>query len=316
MSDTLVTVIGAGAIGTSLGLALKQVDDGPRLVIHDKNRDHVNQAMKMGAFDRFEWNLINACDQADLIVLAVPGVEIKGILKAIAADVKPDVVITDTASTKNNICQLATKILPKTAHFVGGHPIVATNTGPAYARADLFQKSLYCLTPTAKVIPDAVNLLENMIALIEAIPFFLDPAEHDGLTAGVNGLPTLLSLALVNTLSQSNSWVELRKLAGGLFSQVSAGATGDAESLAEELVENKENVLRWLDTFITDITQLRDDLATDKVTSLAEKADEAITTHTIWEVDFEQKRLSDLREAPVKFEKRNLLKDLLGFGKR
>ena len=32
MSDVTVTIIGAGAVGTSLGLALKQLEDTPQLI--------------------------------------------------------------------------------------------------------------------------------------------------------------------------------------------------------------------------------------------------------------------------------------------
>ena len=72
MSTFTITIVGTGVIGTSLGLALKQKDESLRLVAHDKDLGNAKAAAKLGAFDKVEWNLINACDQADLIMLAIP----------------------------------------------------------------------------------------------------------------------------------------------------------------------------------------------------------------------------------------------------
>lgn len=317
MSDVVIAVIGAGVIGTSIGLALKQLEDKPKLIVHDKKGEHTRQAVKMGAFDQSEWNLINACDGADLVILAIPTAEIRPTLEAIGPELKKDAIVSDTAQTKRNIVEMAQEILPEHVHFIGGNPIVGTiNSGPEYARADLFKGMLYCLTPTAKVLPDAVNLLEDMVTLIGATPFFLDPVEHDGLLSGVNGLPTLLSIALMNVASRPVSWHEMRKLAGGLFSQVSSGAVGEPHSLTEEFIENKENTLRWLEAYMAELESLKALIKNDDNDALIAQIESAVNTRAVWQRDFEQKRLSDLTAPPPQVEKQSLFKQLFGFGNR
>lgn len=318
MSNVKITVIGAGAIGTSIGLALKQAEDAPQLHVHDKEPEHTKQALKMGAFDKGHWNLINACDQADLIILAIPATQIKSTLTVIASELKEDAIVTDTAPFKQNTLREATAILPTNVHYVGGNPIVATlGHGPEYARANLFQDTLYCLTPTAAVHPDAVKLMEDLVRLLGALPFFLDPAEHDGLISGVNELPTLFSLALVHAVSQSNGWKEMRRLAGGAFLQAGANATGDPDALAAEFISNKDNLLRWIDTAANSLQLFRRQIESGQAEPLAQLIDQTVVAHTQWQKDFENKLLSDLTpETKEITETPNFIKQLFGFGRK
>ncbi len=298
MSNVNITVVGTGAIGTSLGLALKQLDDAPHLIAHDKDPAHSGLAMKMKAFDKSEWNLINACEDADLIILAIPASEIKATLEAIAPYLKKDVVISDTAQNKEQIIKMAAEILPDHAHFIGGNPIVAVDgRGPQAARADLFQDALYCLTPDAFVAPESVKLLEDMAALVGATPFFLDAVEHDGLTSGVVSLPTLLSIALVHSVSQPIAWKETRKLAGGLFSQVTSGAQGDVDSLTKGFLDDQANTLRWLDEAINALRTIKTLVETEQEEALKDLIEKALDTRDEWQRDFEKKRLSRLAPA-------------------
>lgn len=316
MSDVIITIIGAGVIGTSLGLALKRNDDIPQLVVHDKDPKNTREAMKLGAFDKSEWNLINATEPADLIVLAIPSAEIKGTLEAIKPYLKQDVIISDVNQTKQEILALAESILPNHAHFVGGNPVVAAQPGPENARADLFDKTLYCLTPSPKVLPDAVQLLEDFVALIGATSFYLDPHEHDGLMSGVTTLPALLGTALIESVSQQSSWVEMRKLASGLFAQSTAGAVGDPDSMAANLLSQPENTLRWLDLVTESIQDLRQTIQGGDAEALAQKLDKAFVTRQNWHQDFAKKQLSNLAEplTSSEVEQTGMLRQMFGMG--
>jgi prephenate dehydrogenase len=175
MSDYTVAIVGTGVIGTSLGLALKQRGDEFRVLAHDKELGQAKEAVKMGAFDKAEWNLINASEPADLILLALPLSAIRPTLEAIAPYLKQDVVISDTCNNKEAVLVWANELLPDHAHFVGGNPIVQPGgTGYKHARADLFQNRLYCLTPAPAAHEGAVQLMVGLVALLGAEPFFLD----------------------------------------------------------------------------------------------------------------------------------------------
>jgi prephenate dehydrogenase len=317
MSNFTITVVGAGLIGTSLGLALKQEKDPPRLLAHDKALDQAKAAVKQGAFDKAEWNLINACEQADLIVLAIPLSGIRPTLEAIAPYLKRGAVVSDTARHKVPTLAWAGELLPAHVHFVGGDPLVhAPGSGQAHASANLFRQRLYCLTPAPSADETAVELLVGVISLLGAEPFFLDAQEHDGLIAAVDSLPTLASVALLNTVTSQTSWRELRKLAGGLFDQVSSGASGDPDTLRDSLLANRETVIHWLDNYLLQLQQWRALLAEGDAAAeaLAQKLDEAVVERRNWLVDYQKGHFDDPELAPPNIERPGFMRQLIGFG--
>jgi prephenate dehydrogenase len=321
MSDFTITIIGAGVIGASIGLALKQQPDPPRLLVHDKELALAQQAVKMGAFDKAEWNLINACDPANLIILAIPVSGVRATLAALASELAPGVVITDTCVSKQPVMAWADELLPDHVHFVGGNPIVhPQGAGLKHASAHLFQGATYCLTPAPTAAEKAVELLDNLATLLGASPFFIDPVEHDGMVASVEHLPRLLSVAMVRTLTGQNAWRETRKLAGGVFQQVSSGAEGDPDSLKDDFLENRTALMTWLDRYTAELNRLRDRLAAaptdaESAEQLAQAIDQAVVERRNWLKDFEQRQFIDPELAALKpAEMPGFWERWLGFG--
>jgi prephenate dehydrogenase len=323
MSDFTVTIVGTGVIGSSLGLALKQIDDAPRLVGHDKELAKAKAAAKAGAFDKVDWNLINACEPADLIILAIPLNGIRPTLETIAPYLKEGAVISDTARSKKAPLEWAETLLPEHVHFVGGDPIVnPPGLGYEHASADLFRRKLYCLTPASSAHEQAVQLLVSVAQLVGADPFFLDAAEHDGLVTAVEQLPVLLSTTLLKTLSNQVSWREARKMAGNLFKQVSAGAVGDPDAIKEDFINSRQNLVHWLDLFMVQLQQIRAQLTDETLAesevareALAKMLDQAVVERHNWLKDFEQSNFVDPELAPPKVETPGLMKRLIGLGR-
>ncbi len=320
MSDFTIVVIGTGVIGTSIGLALKKSDTPLRLLAHDKELGNAQAAVKAGAFDKAEWNLINACEQASLIVLAIPLNGITPTLEAIAPYLAENIVVTDVCSSKAPVVEAAQKFLPDHVHFIGGHPIVyPTGVGHSYATDDLFKDRLYCLTPGSNANEEAVQLLSNVVKLLDGTAFFLDASEHDGLMTAIEYLPTVLSASLLNALTKQGSWRETRKLAGRMFEQVSAGAEGDPDGLKDALLSNRDNVLNWLDQFVVELAHLRrliaeaDDAEGEE--ALAQALDKAVVERHNWQLDFQQNRFVDPELVPADVESPNLLRRWIGFGR-
>lgn len=318
MSTFTITIVGTGVIGASIGLALKQLKEPPRLVAHDKELSIATAAVKRGAFDKAEWNLINACEQAEVIVLALPLSGVKPTLEAIAPYLKKGVIVTDTCRSKAPVLTWAKALLPDHAQFVGGDPVVApAGSGAEQARADLFQNCLYCLTPSPAVGEQAVQFLVDLVHSLGAYPFFLDADEHDGLVTAIETLPGLLSAALVNSLAGQTSWREIRKLAGGLFEQVSAGATGDPDSLKDSMLSQRENLLHWLDRYLAELSQIRARLVEGEASgeALAQNLDKAVVARRNWLIDRQKGILTGPELTPPDLEKPNLLKRWIGFGR-
>jgi len=277
------TVVGLGLVGSSIGLALKQTGAHLEIIGHDRDSEAAKRAHKSGCVDRTEWNLINACDGADLIVISTPLAGIKSTLTAIAQDLKTGCVVTDTASLKVPVLNWARELLPSTVHFVGGHPIIEKAVSePIMPTADLFAGATYCLTPDTNTPPQAVQSVSDLAEAVGARPYYLDAAEHDGLIAAVEQLPLLMALALQVIAGESPSSREMIQLSGVDFTNATQLLAGDAEKLTELCTLNAVNVVRWLDALLPQVSNLRELVANQNSESLQKSFTDAVEKHASW----------------------------------
>ncbi len=326
MSKPRITIVGLGLIGGSIGLALRQTGNDYEVVGHDREHAVAGQARKRGAVTKTEWNLISACEGADLIIIATPVMAIKETLTAIASYLKPGCLVTDTASIKRPVVAWAKEILPETVNFVGGDPIIsqelsgktsATGSLPAGiegARGDLFEGGLYCLTPSPEAAPQAVRLATDLVHLLGAKPFFLDAAEHDGLIAGVDHLPFVLSAVLLGTTTTSSAWRETRKLAGDAFQSATRFSSSDAATYRDACLTNGENIVRWIDACLVKLKELREVIVTQEAEKLEKTFEEAMSTRDRWLRDKAEGRWELAEETPASIPQQSLLRRFIGIG--
>ena len=301
-----ITIVGTGSIGASMGLALHRAAEPVHIVGHDKNSKHAGAAQKMNAVHKTDWNLISACENADLIVLALPLNAVDDTLKAIGSYLKPGCVVTDTASLKQPVLTAAARWLPDSVSFVGGDPLVtAAAGGPDAASGDLFENSLYCLTPSPGAHPDAVSLVSSLVTLVGARPFYLDAAEHDGLMAGVAQLPQALALLVWHSASTDAGWRDMRKLAGGAFDAMGTLMGDDSAALADVLLSNRHHLLPWLDAVAGQVNALRQLLADGETEPLVTFGEQSIEARHEWLWDRRRQFSEDLPLPAI--EKPNLL---------
>ncbi|MGQ9502628.1 MAG: prephenate dehydrogenase [Anaerolineae bacterium] len=305
-----VTIVGTGCIGTSIGLALRRAAQPLEIIGHDRNIEHAGVARKMKAIDRSDWNLINACENADLIVLALPLHAIEDTLTVIAPYLKPGCVVTDTAVLKQKVLAMAERLLPETVNFVGGNPLVSSPaSGPQAASPNLFEGHLYCLTPSQRIHPEAVHLVSSLITILGARPFFLDAAEHDSLIAGALHLPQLLALALWQSATTDCGWRDMRKLIGGNYDAIGSLIGEDANALCDELLSNRAHLLAWVDSFMEQVQSLRILLAEGTLELLLKNSEQVITARHQWLADQRKMFSEELPVPPV--EKPRLLHHIL-----
>jgi prephenate dehydrogenase len=253
MTKPIITIIGLGLNGASMGLALQREVGNFEIVGHDKRPEVSQEMRKLGAVQRTEWNLFRACEGAELIVVAVPLHELSGLLPLLAEELKPGSLIFAIGSLLQPAIEVAEKHLPAGVHFVAGHPVV-TGIGTApVARADLFEKVVFALAAGVQTESSAVQLASDFVERVGATPLFVDAHEHDGVMAGVEHLPKLLAAALMRASAGGAGWREARRLAGQPFASATEMGS-DAAGLFAALQANKQNVALKL-------RQLRQELA-------------------------------------------------------
>jgi len=246
-----------------------------------------------------------------LVVLSLPLGAIEETIKAIASYLRPGCVVMDTATLKEPVLAWAAAALPAEVHFVGGNPILVSSAegqgGLDAARFDLFQGGLFCLTASPAADEAAVKLAADLVTMLGATPVFFDPAEHDGLLAAVDHLPTFLSLALVDSVVHQPSWRELRKVAGTAFEVGTQGAVTDPASYAALCLSNRENLLRWIDVFSTSLASLRQSVAEGDPRAMAERFEKATVERQKW---FQDRARGQWEPAEgIEIPKSNMLAD-------
>lgn len=254
-----ITIVGLGLIGGSLGLALKQ--SGWRaadIIGYTRSRRSASAALKLGAVDKISAELQESVKDSDIIIVAVPILAVLDIFVKIAPVLKDGAIVTDTGSTKLQVMQWAGEFLPSNVNFIGGHPMAGKETSSIEAAdAGLFRGCLYCLTPQNRTAREPIDIIKDMVIAIGAIPFDIDPAEHDNLVAGISHLPMLLSVALVLATTGHPDWSKMSKLAASGYRDMTRLASGSPDMHADICLTNKHNIASWLDTIIAKLQELR-----------------------------------------------------------
>jgi len=255
----LVTIIGLGLIGGSIGLALRQgKKSGWEIVGYSRRQETVAKASSSGAVERGETKLKDAVKQADLVIIATPVLTVKEIFSEIAPHLPSDCIVTDTASTKVQVMRWAEEILPPTVDFIGGHPMAGKETyGIHAAETELFRGCTYCLTAPEKASPKSIDTVIGMVKKLGATPFFIDAQEHDNLVAGISHLPMLLSAALVSLTTENPSWSKMSKLAASGYYDLTRLASGNPEVNAHICLSNREAIVNWIDKFSQELERYR-----------------------------------------------------------
>lgn len=257
-----VAIIGLGLIGGSMGLALHQAHAAQQVVGFDLGRGVSDQARRMGAIDQGYVSLADAACGADLIILATPVGAMRALLQDIALKASPGAVITDVASTKSQVLSWAEEFLPGNVYFVGGHPMAGKEvSGVEASDPMLFRNRIYCLTPTRKTSPVALNKVSVLIEALGARVRFLEPAEHDGQVAQVSHLPFIASSALMNTVAGNASWGDTALLASSGFRDTTRVAAGNPEMYRDICLTNSEALVRSLDEYIAMLQVYREQIA-------------------------------------------------------
>lgn len=263
-----ITIVGLGQIGSSMGLALKARGLDLRLVGHDKDAETAREAQKLGAVDDVKYNLPASVRGSKIVVLALPFAGIRETLEVIAPDLQEGSLVLDTAPSKAVISAWAAELLPEGRYYVGLTPAInpeylhGTEYGVKAARADLFDKGLMVVNTPYGTPGNVFNIGMEFVSLIGAVPLLMDTAEVDGVFAAIHLLPQLASTALLDAALEQPGWQEARKLAGRPFASVTAGLAyhDDAQSLQGSVLENRENVIRMLNTYISSLIKLRDEI--------------------------------------------------------
>jgi prephenate dehydrogenase len=170
-------------------------------------------------------------------------------------------LILDLSLLKSRGQQWADKFVER-GHYVGVCPILAADfladgrSSLEAASPDLFRNSIFCIMASARTDPQAVETAINVGRSLGAKPYFLDAAEFDGLVQGVETLPRLAAAALFQAAHKAAGWRDTARFAGLTFAQSTSFLEAN-EGIVALALHDKTITLRWLDSLITELQEVK-----------------------------------------------------------
>ncbi|MCR4569323.1 MAG: prephenate dehydrogenase/arogenate dehydrogenase family protein, partial [Bacteroidales bacterium] len=156
-------------------------------------------------------------------------------------------------------------------------PMAGTEySGPWAAMPGLFDGRACIFANSEESSPKAVKTIEELYATLNMRPLYMDAAQHDVHTAYVSHISHVTSFALALTvLDKEKDEKHIFDLASGGFSSTVRLAKSNPDMWVPILTQNRDNVLRVMDTYIDKMKAFRDAVADydeDRVRSLIEEA--------------------------------------------
>jgi len=247
------TVIGLGLLGGSISLSVLRAFARVKVVGYTHRPATRTKAKQLAVATEIADRLKPSVTDADLVILATPISTFEKIFSEIADSLPSGCIVTDVGSTKVLPHRWAARILPKTVHYVGSHPIAGSEQrGVEFARDDLLEQTTCILTTTKKTNRQAVQTLKEFWSKLGCTVKLMTPAQHDRIFANISHLPHITAAALIN----ANDSEEL-KLAGKGFIDTSRIASGPANIWADVLLTNASNTSEGIDKIIGELKKLK-----------------------------------------------------------
>ena len=247
-----VGILGLGLIGGSLARAYTL--EGHTVFAQDTDEQMLSFAMLAGAVHgRLDETHVPQCE---LILLAIyPGGSAFW-LEENAHLVSKSALVLDCCGIKTEICDRCFPLAKKYGFtFVGGHPMAGTQfSGFKYSRATLFRGAPMVLVPP---VFDDMQLLERVKEALKPCGFgsfsVTTAQEHDKMIAFTSQMPHILSNAYI----KSPTALHHKGFSAGSYKDLTRVAWLNAPMWAELFLENRENVLFELDTYLNSLIAYR-----------------------------------------------------------
>jgi prephenate dehydrogenase len=242
-----VRIVGAGLLGTSIGLALSKL--GVKVTLEDASPANLKLAIDYGAGTK-----AYSADKPSVIVVCVPP-DVTASVVARELSAFPSATVTDVASVKSQVIAELESAGLDLSRYVGSHPMAGRERGGAISgRADLFVGRPWVISATEHSTPSAVAAIEDLALDLGSAPLMVSAGEHDRAVALVSHVPQLVSSLLAARLIEAES--QDVALAGQGLRDTTRIAASDPKLWIQILSANAKEVASVLREFEADVHEL------------------------------------------------------------
>lgn len=268
-----VGILGLGLIGGSMARAYAVA--GHTVYAADLDESTLSFAMLSGTVHgRLDEETIPACE---LLLLAIyPGGSAKW-LEDNGRLVDSGALVLDLCGIKQEVCKRCFPVARKYGFtFVGGHPMAGSHfSGFKYSRADLYKGAPMVLVPPRFDDIDLLQRVKDAMAPCGFGMFSVTTAEeHDRMIAFTSQMPHVLSNAFI----KSPTARQHKGFSAGSYKDLTRVAWLNAPMWSELFLENRDNLLFELNTYLDSLTAYRDALEArdgERLTALLEAGKKA-----------------------------------------
>ena len=250
-----VGILGLGLIGGSLARAYKLA--GHTVYVKNRDTQMLSFAMLSGAVDgKLDEETIPQCD---LLLLAIYPDGSASWLEENAPLISKDALVIDCCGIKEQVCARCFPVAKQYGFtFVGGHPMAGSQfSGFKYSRGDLYKGAPMVLVPPRYDDIELLQRVKDALAPCEFGMFSVTSAEdHDQMIAFTSQMPHVLSNAFIKSPTARNH----KGFSAGSYKDLTRVAWLNAPMWSELFLENRDNLLFELNTYIDSLTQYRDAL--------------------------------------------------------
>lgn len=256
-----VRIVGAGLLGTSIGLGLTKL--GVQVSLEDSSPANLKLAVDYGA-----GSPANPEETPALIVVCVPP-DVTSVIVQRELKAFPEAIVTDVASVKGQVLDELQNQGVDLTRYVGSHPMAGRERGGAMSgRADLFVGRPWVISANSKSNPKAISAIEDLAIDLGSAPLKVSAHEHDRAVALVSHVPQLVSSLLASRLISAES--SDVSLAGQGLRDTTRIAASDPKLWLQILAANAAEVAPVLKAFEADLHSVIESLENiDQAGSLA-----------------------------------------------
>ncbi len=251
-----IGIAGLGLIGGSLAKAYKSASD-TMVYGFDIDEATLGIAQVAGAIDGVLGpETIGRCDVLLIALYPKDTIEYMGV---IAPLISKAAIVFDCCGVKRYVCESCFEIAAQHGFtFVGGHPMAGThNSGFKYSRAALFRGAAMILVPP---VYDDIMLYDRIEKALAPVGFghltITTAEKHDEMIAFTSQMAHVVSNAFI----KSPSAREHKGYSAGSYKDMTRVAWLNPDMWSELFLENRDDLIRELNVFISSVTKYRDAL--------------------------------------------------------
>lgn len=291
MDKMTVGIVGLGLIGGSMAIDLRRRGFASEILGVEAEPVNASAALNMGLADEIV-DLEQCVDRSDIVVLSVPvGTAVKMLPVVLdhfaetrpgpgpaegSSGVRCKKIVIDVCSTKASLVEVV-RNHPARRRYVATHPMAGTEySGPWAAQPGLFDGRACIICNGDDSDRDAVEAIEALYDCLNMRLTSMDASAHDVHTAYVSHISHITSFALALTvLDKEKDEKHIFDLASGGFSSTVRLAKSNADMWVPILSQNRDNVLKVMDTYIEKMNEFRDAISSGDEKRIRELIGEA-----------------------------------------